>query len=85
MATTLLVQGGEIEVDETFNFVRARINKALKRKADYEAEGEKDEKYEPVHDLSFKTEQGGRIGVNPDKVIGVMSDLPKDGAESDEE
>lgn len=87
MATTLLVQGGEIEVDETFNFVRSRINKALKSKVDYEADG--GDKYTPAHDLSFKTADGGRIAVSPEKVIGVMSDEPKDvgsgGGDDDEE
>lgn len=88
MATTLHVQGADIELheDETFNKARHRLNRALRQLEDYrqgnidgDAEGQK---FEPFHQLSFKmangTAEGGRITVSVEKVIGVSSDEPKD-------
>jgi hypothetical protein len=77
MATTLLVQGGEIELSDSFNKTRDRLNKALKQKIDYE-NSESGGEYKPAHTLSFKTADNGRVAINPDKVIGVLSDEPKD-------
>lgn len=87
MATFLFVQGldpVELAEDESFNKARHRGNGALKMKLDYEngnMSGEGDEKYEPLHLLSFKTAEGGRIAVQPEKFIGVGSDQAKDGGE----
>jgi hypothetical protein len=82
MATTLHMQGGDIEVDESFNLVRQRLNNAAKLVIDYREQGNdalpNGAKFEPFHTLSFKTVEGGRIAVNPDKVIAVSSDQAKD-------
>lgn len=99
MATHLIVQGGEIELheSESFNKARHRLNKAKKLVIDYEngnIDGNsKDEKFDPFHQLSFRTAftdddypDGGRISVDPVKVIGVRSDDHKDlGGGSDED
>lgn len=84
MATTLHVQGADIELDESesFNKLRHRLNKAFKQKVDYEngnIDGETEgQKFDPFHTLSFATEGGGRISVNVEKVIGISSDTAKD-------
>lgn len=83
MATFLFVQGLDpVELDESYNKVRDRGNKALKAKIDYE-NGSADE-YKPAHVLSFVTADGGRICINPDKFIGVGSDEAKDVGSSDD-
>lgn len=85
MATYLFVQGldpVELAEDESFNKVRHRSNKALRIKVDLEngnIDGEtKGQKFDPMHLMSFKTAEGGRISVNPEKFIGVGSDEAKD-------
>jgi hypothetical protein len=91
MTTFLMVQGiepVELSDDESFNKARDRANKALRLKTDLEEgniDGEtKGQKYDPMHKLSFKTADGGRISINPDKFIAVGSDEPKDvGGSSD--
>jgi hypothetical protein len=87
MATTIHMQGGSIDLDENFNMVRQRLNQAQRALEDYRngtvADGTK---FRPYHDLSFKTEEGGRISINPEKIIAVESDLPNDkGSKSDDE
>lgn len=86
MATYLFVQGLdpiELSEDEKFNKVRKRGNDVLKLKIDYENGAV--EKYEPLHALSFKTAEGGRISIQPDKFIGVGSDEAKDTGSGDED
>jgi hypothetical protein len=85
VATHIFVQGLdpiELAEDESFNKARHRLNKALKNKIDYEngsIDGEsKGQEFEPAHALSFATAEGGRITVNPEKIIGFGSDEPKD-------
>lgn len=85
MATLIFVQGldpVELAEDESFNKARHRLNGALKNKIDYEngtINGtDADQKFEPAHLLSFKTAEGGRITVNPEKIIGFGSDEEKD-------
>lgn len=90
MATELIVQGGSITLheSESFNKVRHRLNRAKKMIIDYEngnIDGTtKGEKFEPFHELSFRTEEDGRVSVDPAKVIGVTSDEPKDVGGSDD-
>lgn len=84
MATTLHIQGADIELDESesFNKVRHRLNKAAKQKIDYEngnIDGVTDgQKFDPFHTLSFATDGGGRFSANVEKIIGVSSDTAKD-------
>jgi hypothetical protein len=96
MACTLLIRGGEIELhpSENFNKIRHRANKAKKMLIDYQngnIDGvSKDQKFDPSHVLSFRTdngtEEGGRISVDVENYIGVISDEPKDvGGSNDEE
>lgn len=84
MATTLILAGAEIELheDEQFNKVRERINQAVTgTKLDGTKEEDK-KRNKPLKKLTFYTDLGdgdkGRIAVVPEKIIGVMSDLPKD-------
>ena len=87
MATTLHVQGADIELEESFNLVRQRLNTVTKMMLDYREEGGQSlgngAKFEPFHTLSFKTAGGGRIAINPEKVIGVSSDEAKDTGSSE--
>lgn len=78
MATEIHFQGGSIDVDETFNFVRKRLNDGARQVEDYRNGSIEGKNFEPFHALSFKTEGGGRICVNPEKVICVTSDEAKD-------
>src|SRR4051812_25021245 len=90
MACTLIIRGGEITLHESENFnkVRHRANKAKKMLIDYQngnIDGEtKGQKFEPAHVLSFRTaavdddEDGGRISIDVESYIGVMSTEPKD-------
>ncbi len=87
MATFLFVQGldpVELADSETFNKARGRGNQAL---TGTNSKGQKDEtvRLKPMHALSFKTAEGGRISINPEKFIGVGSDTEKDSASDDEE
>lgn len=77
MTTFLFVQGldpVELADDESFNKARARGNQAL---TGTNGKGDRDPT-QPMHKLSFATADGGRISVNPEKFIGVGSDLPND-------
>jgi len=96
MACTLLIRGGEIALHESENFnkIRHRVNKAKKMLIDYQngnIDGEsKGQVFQPAHVLSFKTDndtdEGGRISVDVESYIGVMSDDPKDvGAAADDD
>jgi hypothetical protein len=101
MPCILMVRGGEIELhpSENFNKIRHRANKAKKMLIDYQngnIDGEtKGQKFEPAHVLSFRTaavdddEDGGRISIDVESYIGVMSTEPKDvgggGGNHDEE
>jgi hypothetical protein len=92
MACTLLVRGGEIELHESekFNKVRHRLNRARKLSEDYKngaVAGDKEQKFEPFHLLTFRTADDGRFAVDIENTIGVLSDEPKDigGNDEDEE
>jgi hypothetical protein len=92
MACSLLIRGGEIELHdaENFNKIRHRLNKARKLSEDYKngaidgnSEGQK---FDPFHVLTFRTADDGRIAVDIENCIGVLSDVPRDGgAEDDDE
>lgn len=94
MATFLFVQGLdpiELAEDESFNKARSRGNQSLTG-TNSRAEKETDDKRRnrPMDKLTFKTAEGGRISINPEKFIGVGSDVLKDefssdGAEGDDE
>jgi hypothetical protein len=77
---TIIMQGGSIDLheEENFNKVRKRCNDATRAKVDYENGNIDDKSFQPFHDLSFKTDDGGRIAVNAEKVIAVVSDTEKD-------
>lgn len=78
----LRFQGGSIELDEeqeSFTKVRHRINKAEKELVDLQnGDLDEDNDFQPVHDLTFFTEEGGRFGIRLEKVIGVYSSHRKD-------
>lgn len=84
MTTFLHMQGADIELaeDESFNKARHRLNKAQRQLEDYRngnIDGDSDgQKFDPYHQLSFGTAEGGRISVNVEKVIGITSDTAKD-------
>jgi len=85
MATLLFVQGLdpiELAEEESYNKARKRGNDVLKLKIDYENGSSED--YRPLHLLSFKTADGGRVCCQPDKFIGVGSDEEKDAGSSEE-
>jgi len=85
MATTLHMQGGDIELNENFNKVRHRLNESAQLMLDYKnGNVGEDDKFQPFHLLSFATGDGGRVSVNPEKVIAVSSDEAKDVGESGE-
>lgn len=89
MTCTLLVRGGEVELHESekFNKIRQRLNKARKLSEDYKngtIDGKSEgQAFEPFHLLTFKTADDGRISVDIDNTIGVLSDEPKDTAGND--
>jgi hypothetical protein len=92
MPCTLLVRGGEIELHESekFNKIRHRLNKARKLSEDYKngaisGAGEDGQKFEPFHVLTFRTADEGRVAVDIENCIGVMSDESRDGANEDDE
>src|SRR3954468_21557814 len=90
MPCILMVRGGEIELhpSENFNKIRHRANKAKKMLIDYQngnIDGEtKGQKFELAHVLSFRTapmdddDEGGRISIDIESYIGIMSTEPKD-------
>ena len=91
MACTLLVRGGEIELhdEERFNKIRHRLNKARKLSEDYKngtIDGKTNgQKFDPFHVLTFRTADDGRLAVDIENVIGVLSDESKDIGGSDDE
>lgn len=91
MTCTLLVRGGEIELHESENFnkIRQRLNRARKMAEDYKngaIDGKSEgQGFEPFHILSFRTADDGRISIDIENTIGVLSDISKDGASDDDE
>jgi hypothetical protein len=84
MATFLIVQGMDnVEIDENFDKVRHRINQAVTGADKSGEELDAKKAAQPLHDLTFKTSDGGRIAVNPEKVIGVGSTAAKDAEDDD--
>ena len=87
VATYLFVQGldpVELADDESFNKARSRGNQSLTG-TNSRAEKESDDKRRnrPMDKLTFKTAVGGRISINPEKFIGVGSDVLRDEFSSD--
>lgn len=92
MPCTLLIRGGEIALHPSvsYNLVIQRANKAKAMFTDYQngniaAESTNPgppKTFKPGHLLSFKTdngtEEGGRISVDVENYIGVISDEAKD-------
>lgn len=87
MTTFLFVQGldpVELADDESFTKAVSRGNQSLTG-TNHKAEKETDDKRRnrPMSKLTFKTAVGGRISINPEKFIGVGSDVLKDEFASD--
>jgi hypothetical protein len=82
MTCTLIVRGAEIELHESESFmkVRQRLNRARKLAEDYKngAVGGEKKDFEPFHVLTFRTSDDGRIAVDIENTIGVLSDTAKD-------
>lgn len=79
MSTFLLIRGMEpVEVDASYNLVRHRINQALTGTNQDGSKAEDVVRNRPLHKISFKTMEGGRIAIAPDAIIGVGSDTEKD-------
>jgi hypothetical protein len=77
MATYLMVRGMEpVELAESFNFVRKRLNDVEKAKLDYDQANI--EEFQPYHLVSFKTADGGRFSPNYSQVLGVGSNERRD-------
>ena len=92
MSCTLLVRGGEIELHEAekFNKIRHRLNSARKLSEDYKngsvsGNGDDGPKFQPFHVLTFRTADDGRLSVDIENVIGVLSDEPKDGSADEDD
>jgi hypothetical protein len=91
MACTLLIRGGEIELHESENFnkIRHRLNKGRKLSEDYKngtIDGSTDgQKFDPFHVLTFRTSDDGRLSVDIENCIGVLSDEPRDGEAAEDE
>jgi len=91
MACTLLIRGGEIELHESENFnkIRHRLNKARKLSEDYKngtIDGSSDgQKFDPFHVLTVRTADDGRLAVDIENTIGVLSDEPRDGGGEEED
>jgi len=76
VTTFLFLRGMEIvEVEESFNLVRQRINEVVTKT---NRDGSEDKDQRPLHKVSFKTAEGGRVAIVPEYIIGVGSDLEKD-------
>lgn len=89
MTTFLFAQGldpVELAEDESFTKAVSRGNQALTG-TNHKAEKESNDKRRnrPMNKLTFKTAEGGRISINPEKFIGVGSDVLKDEFASDED
>lgn len=94
MPCILLVRGGEIELHESENFnkIRHRLNRGRKLSEDYKngsisgsKNGEGDQKFEPFHMLTFRTADDGRVAVDIENTIGVLSSEAKDGFSDEDE
>lgn len=79
MSTFLLIRGMEpVDVDASYNLVRHRVNQALTGTNQDGSKAEDVVRNRPLHKLSFRTTEGGRIAIAPDYIIGVGSDTEKD-------
>jgi hypothetical protein len=67
-----------VEVQESFNLVRQRINQAITGTNREGVKANDKDRNRPLHTLSFKTMEGGRIAPAPEHVIGVGSDTERD-------
>jgi hypothetical protein len=73
-----------VEVEESFNLVRQRLNQAITGTNRDGVKADDKERNRPLHKLSFKTTEGGRISVAPEHLIGVGSDSDRDGGDEEE-
>jgi predicted esterase YcpF (UPF0227 family) len=87
--TVIHFQGGSVEVAETYNLVRQRVNRAERNKLLAEAGDPvldtkgKVKDYDPAHEMSFTLidddeDETGRFSLNIDKYICVTSDELQD-------
>jgi len=65
-----------VEVEENYNLVRQRLNEIV---TNTNRDGTEDTDNKPLNKVSFKTIEGGRVAIMPEHIIGVGSDLRKDG------
>lgn len=80
MTTFLFAQGLDpvaLADEESFKKAKGRGNMALTG-TDIHGEPDPDAKRKPMDRLTFKTAEGGRISINPEKFIGVGSDEDSD-------
>lgn len=80
MATTIYTMGGgefELSDDEKYNKVRKRLNDLANAANELDDDDGKSGK-DPFTKLQFFDEDGGRISLNPDKIIAIRSDLRTD-------
>lgn len=79
MSTLISVRGNEdIEVEESFNLVRQRLNQML---TGTKRDGSENNTNKPLNDLTFKhAESGMRIAILPEHIIGIADtgDLEED-------
>jgi len=80
MATVIVVAGVDVALadDESFNKVRHRVTNARRMLIDYELGNITAEDFQPFHELSFKSSDGGRVFLPVDKIVFVHNDKPKD-------
>lgn len=86
MTTFLFVRGLDpVEVEESFNLVRQRINEVVTGTDRDGSKAEDKVRNRPLHKVTFKTAEGGRIAISPENIIGVGSDEERDGGGADDE
>jgi hypothetical protein len=86
VTTFLIVRGIDpIEVEESFNLVRQRVNEAITGTSRDGSKAEDKIRNRPLHKLTFKTTDGGRIAPVPENILAVGSDTEKDAGGDDED
>jgi hypothetical protein len=86
MTTFLIIRGIDpVEVQESFNLVRQRVNEAVTGTQRDGSKADDKVRNRPLHKLTFKTLDGGRIAPVPENILAVGSDEERDvGGEDDE-
>jgi hypothetical protein len=86
MTTFLIIRGIDpVEVEESFNLVRQRVNEAVTGTQRDGSKADDKVRNRPLHKLTFKTVDGGRIAPVPENILAVGSDEARDAGGEDDE